>query len=63
MRVFAYDFSRHQVPGMKPYEDATYGRDTATTSALAQAPRRDPFCGSQARGHRSRAAATSFSMN
>lgn len=37
MRVFAYDFSRHPVPGVKPYEDATYWRDVGTLSALSQA--------------------------
>lgn len=37
MRVFAYDFSRNHVPGVKPYEDAAYWRDVGTVGSLAQA--------------------------
>jgi glucose-1-phosphate adenylyltransferase len=38
-RVFAYDFSSHRVPGVKPYEDAAYWRDVGTLQALDQARR------------------------
>ena len=37
MRVFAYDFSHHHVPGLKPYEEANYWRDIGTPGALAEA--------------------------
>jgi glucose-1-phosphate adenylyltransferase len=37
MRDFAYDFSRHPVPGVKPYEDPAYWRDIGTVTALTEA--------------------------
>jgi glucose-1-phosphate adenylyltransferase len=37
--VFAYDFSANRVPGLKPYEEATYWRDVGTLEALAEARR------------------------
>jgi glucose-1-phosphate adenylyltransferase len=39
-RVFAYDFSRNHVPGVRSYEDAAYWRDVGTVEAL-EAARRD----------------------
>jgi ADP-glucose pyrophosphorylase len=38
-RVFAYDFSRNRVPGLKPYEEAAYWRDVGTMQALGEARR------------------------
>ncbi len=36
-RVFAYDFQRNEVPGLKPYEEAGYWRDVGTLHAYWQA--------------------------
>lgn len=36
-RVFAYDFSRNQVPGIKPYEEASYWRDVGTVETYWKA--------------------------
>ena len=38
-RVFAYDFSTNRVPGVKPWEDASYWRDVGTLQALDEARR------------------------
>jgi glucose-1-phosphate adenylyltransferase len=38
-RVYAYDFSSNQVPGLKPYEEASYWRDVGTIDAYYQAHR------------------------
>ena len=38
-RVFAYDFSRNQVPGIKPYEEQVYWRDVGTIDAYFEAHR------------------------
>jgi glucose-1-phosphate adenylyltransferase len=38
-RVFAYDFSRNQVPGIKPYEEQVYWRDVGTIDAYFAAHR------------------------
>jgi glucose-1-phosphate adenylyltransferase len=48
-RVFAYDFQRNEVPGVKPYEEPAYWRDVGTIEAywlahqdlLGEAPRFD----------------------
>ena len=48
-RVFAYDFQRNEVPGVKPYEEAGYWRDVGTIDAywdahmdlLGESPRFD----------------------
>lgn len=50
-RLFAYDFSDNQVPGIKPYEEAGYWRDVGTLDAyfdahkdvLGMQPRFDTF--------------------
>ena len=50
-RVFAYDFSRNTIPGIKPYEEAGYWRDVGTIDSyylahrdvLGDAPRCDLF--------------------
>jgi glucose-1-phosphate adenylyltransferase len=39
MRVFAYDFRSHRVPGVQPYEEAAYWRDVGTMQAFVQAQR------------------------
>ena len=36
-RVFAYDFQRNEVPGVKPYEEANYWRDVGTIDAYWEA--------------------------
>ncbi len=36
-RVFAYDFQRNEVPGVKPYEEAGYWRDVGTIDAYWEA--------------------------
>ncbi len=36
-RVFAYDFQRNEVPGIKPYEEPGYWRDVGTLEAYWQA--------------------------
>jgi glucose-1-phosphate adenylyltransferase len=36
-RVFAYDFTNNQVPGIKPYEEQGYWRDVGTIDSLAAA--------------------------
>ncbi|HEX6005976.1 MAG TPA: sugar phosphate nucleotidyltransferase [Burkholderiales bacterium] len=36
-RVFAYDFTRNEVPGIKPYEERAYWRDVGTIESLAAA--------------------------
>lgn len=36
-RVFAYDFQRNEVPGVKPYEEADYWRDVGTIDAYWEA--------------------------
>ena len=36
-RVFAYDFTYNQVPGIKPYEEPGYWRDVGTIDSLAAA--------------------------
>lgn len=36
-RVFAYDFQRNEVPGVKPYEEPGYWRDVGTIEAYWQA--------------------------
>lgn len=36
-RVYAYDFSQNQVPGLQDYEEPAYWRDVGTLSALAAA--------------------------
>lgn len=36
-RLFAYDFSRNEVPGMKPFEEAGYWRDIGTVDAYFEA--------------------------
>jgi glucose-1-phosphate adenylyltransferase len=50
-RVLAYDFSRNQIPGIKPYEEAGYWRDVGTIDSyylahrdvLGREPRYDLF--------------------
>lgn len=36
-RVLAYDFTRNEVPGLKPYEERGYWRDVGTIASLAAA--------------------------
>ncbi len=36
-RLFAYDFSSNEVPGIKPYEEASYWRDVGTLDCYFQA--------------------------
>lgn len=36
-RMYAYDFSRNQVPGTKPYEETPYWRDVGTIGAYFEA--------------------------
>ncbi|HET7596738.1 MAG TPA: sugar phosphate nucleotidyltransferase [Burkholderiales bacterium] len=36
-RVFAYNFTRNEVPGIKPYEERAYWRDVGTIESLAAA--------------------------
>jgi glucose-1-phosphate adenylyltransferase len=36
-RLFAYDFTRNQVPGLHPYEEPTYWRDVGTIDAYFDA--------------------------
>jgi glucose-1-phosphate adenylyltransferase len=36
-RVYAYDFSKNEVPGVQPYEERSYWRDVGTLAALAAA--------------------------
>ncbi len=36
-RVYAYDFQRNEVPGVKPYEEPAYWRDVGTIEAYWQA--------------------------
>jgi glucose-1-phosphate adenylyltransferase len=36
-RVFAYDFTSNQIPGVKPYEEPGYWRDVGTIDSLAAA--------------------------
>jgi glucose-1-phosphate adenylyltransferase len=36
-RVFAYDFTENQVPGIKPYEEKGYWRDVGTVDAYFEA--------------------------
>ena len=38
-RLFAYDFTRNKVPGMKPYEEVGYWRDVGTIDAYFEAQR------------------------
>lgn len=38
-RLFAYDFSTNEVPGIKPYEEAGYWRDVGTIDAYFEAHR------------------------
>ena len=38
-RLFAYDFTRNKVPGMKPYEEVGYWRDVGTIDAYYEAQR------------------------
>jgi glucose-1-phosphate adenylyltransferase len=46
-RVFAYDFTNNQVPGIKPYEEAAYWRDVGTIDSLSAA--RDDVIGPRPR--------------
>lgn len=39
VRVFAYDFSSHRVPGVRQYEQPVYWRDVGTMQAFVQAQR------------------------
>lgn len=49
-RLFAYDFSKNRIPGLKPYEEEGYWRDVGTISAyceshrdmLGESPKYDP---------------------
>jgi glucose-1-phosphate adenylyltransferase len=36
-RVYAYDFSANEIPGVQPYEERSYWRDVGTLAALAAA--------------------------
>jgi glucose-1-phosphate adenylyltransferase len=36
-RVFAYDFGRNQIPGVRPYEEQAYWRDVGTIDAYFEA--------------------------
>jgi len=38
-RMFAYDFSRNELPGLKPYEERAYWRDVGTIDAFFDAHR------------------------
>ena len=38
-RVFAYDFARNEIPGLKPYEESGYWRDVGTIDAYFEAHR------------------------
>ena len=38
-RVFAYDFARNEIPGLKPYEEPAYWRDVGTIDTYFEAHR------------------------